>query len=86
MNTDERLTFVDRVILTDPSLPKQSRYYRHRNGNLYCVMFFVNQHAQDPDRYPLLVVYMDHYGRKWAKSPERFNAGMTLTDNVSFTE
>jgi hypothetical protein len=37
----------------------------------------VNEHADDPERYPLMVIYIDKQQRTWCKSVARFLAGMT---------
>lgn len=50
----------------------------HNNGNHYVVIAVANLHADDPERYPRLVVYADEEERLWAKPVERFLAGMTL--------
>ena len=51
--------------------------WQHHNGNFYRVHMIVNEHADDPERYPLMVVYIDEVHRIWCKSIERFLAGMT---------
>jgi|TARA_R100001510_G_scaffold55329_1_gene59112 hypothetical protein len=38
----------------------------------------VNEHADDHERYPVMVVYIDESHRTWCKSVARFLAGMTL--------
>lgn len=55
-------------------------HWQHRNGNHYYVMHVANQHADDRDRYPLLVVYHDEQDRIWSKTVERFLGGMTLVE------
>lgn len=52
--------------------------WQHRNGNYYRVRMVVNEHADDPERYPLMVIYIDEQHRTWCKSVARFLAGMTL--------
>jgi len=54
--------------------------WRHRNGNDYVVIAVANLHADDPERYPKLVVYADEEERLWAKPVARFLSGMTLTE------
>jgi hypothetical protein len=51
--------------------------WQHRNGNYYRVRMIVNEYANDPERYPVMVVYIDEKHRTWCKSVERFLAGMT---------
>ena len=51
--------------------------WQHRNGNYYRVRMVVNEHADDPERYPLMVIYIDKQQRTWCKSVTRFLAGMT---------
>ena len=49
-----------------------------RNGHYYRVRMIVNEHAEDPERYPVMVVYIDDKHRTWCKSVDRFLGGMTL--------
>ena len=52
--------------------------WQHRNGNYYRVRMLVNEHAEDPERYPVMVVYIDDKHRTWCKSVDRSLGGMTL--------
>jgi len=59
--------------------PKLNRRYQHHSGRVYRVIELANLESDDPERYPVIVVYRDTLGHVWAKSVERFNASMTRT-------
>jgi len=69
--------------MDDPTLVlangiKKNSWWQHRNGNNYRVITVTNRHADERDRYPVTIVYVDEDGREWSKPVERFLAGMTL--------
>lgn len=61
-------------------LIKPNTRWIHRNGNFYRVICVSNQHADDTERYPLMVTYVDVLGRHWSKPADRFLAGMALVE------
>lgn len=65
------------------NLPIVGATYTHKNQNEYRVHLLANLDSERAD-YPPVVVYIGLRENKvWAKSIDRFNAGMTLTDEDS---
>jgi hypothetical protein len=51
--------------------------WRHHTGRMYRVVAVANQHSNDPDKYPIMITYVDINGRYWAKDVTRFLNSMT---------
>jgi hypothetical protein len=56
---------------------KPGTVWRHRNGNLYCVMCLANS-ASTSERYPVTVVYMGTNGLIWSRQLSDWHRSMTL--------
>lgn len=57
--------------------PTPGTDWRHRNGNRYTVVVLANTHTEDPDRYPVTVVYRGENGRMWARPLSDWHRSMT---------
>lgn len=45
-------------------LPMSGTRWRHRNGNMYRVLFWTNEETSNQDRYPTTIVYENEDNRK----------------------
>lgn len=62
--------------LYDKYLTPGSRWM-HKNGNVYIVMFVVNNYSTDYRRYPPVVVYRGENGHRWSRPASDWDRSMT---------
>lgn len=55
--------------------------WRHSNGNIYAVVLIANEHSENQDRYPTMVVYRDYDGRTWSKPLSDWHRSMTKMED-----
>jgi hypothetical protein len=44
----------------------QGKQYKHRNGNIYTVLFLTNVDSEDKVNHPIDVVYIGQDGKLWS--------------------
>jgi hypothetical protein len=58
-------------------LPEVGSVWKHTNGGLYSVLMITNQHSQNPERYPVTVVYSGANGNTWSRAASDWHRSMT---------
>ncbi len=51
--------------------------WRHTNGNVYTVLMIANEFTENPDKYPVTVVYQGANGRVWCRPLSDWHRSMT---------
>ena len=51
-----------------PEMVQPGTRWRHHSGRCYRVLMLTNQHSQQPEKFPLTVVYMDENQKTWSRS------------------
>lgn len=46
--------------------------WRHHSGREYVVVTVTNQHSDNPQKFPVTVVYRDGQGRTWSRPVGQF--------------
>jgi hypothetical protein len=54
--------------------------WRHRNGNIYVVIFIANEPGND--RYPRTVIYVGGNEKVWARRVDDWHRSMTLVPSI----
>lgn len=65
--------------MNDNTEPTTGSIWRHRNGNLYVVLFLTNKNA-GPATYPRTVVYQGSNGERWSRPFSGWSRSMTAGD------
>lgn len=60
----------------DPVTPKSR--WKHRNGNVYTVLFIANHASENEERYPKTVVYQGENGNIWSRPLSDWHRSMTF--------
>lgn len=68
---------------TQSSLPevKPGTWWRHRNGNMYLVLFFMNE--GNMYQYPEQIAYQGENGKFWCRLASDWHRSMTLVPNYA---
>ena len=45
----------------------QGKQYKHKNGNIYTVLFLTNVDSEDKENHPIDVVYIGQNGKLWSR-------------------
>lgn len=52
--------------------------WEHRNGCIYTVQCLANTDTQNPEKYPVTVIYKGKNGKTWARPMSDWHRSMTL--------
>jgi len=60
------------------------KQYKHRNGNIYTVLFLTNIHTSIEliESHPVDVIYIGQNGRLWSKRLSDWNKSFTIYEGV----
>lgn len=55
--------------------------WRHRNGNVYWVIGLANEYTENPEKYPVMVIYQGGNGRVWCRPMSEWSRSFTRLDS-----
>ena len=62
---------------TGKSHPRPRSVWQHRDGDIYKVVMLANEATEQPDRYPVTVVYRGKDGKVWSRPLSDWHRSMT---------